>query len=500
MQHQIVSSIWVAARIDPSSSIATSTVTRKAVCRLRLTLFLFVLFGLGLCGESRTVSAGHPRLPVVFVPGTGGSQLQLRDGRTFWLNESILTSDVLLAGLVRPQDGVQCTGVLQTVEPGDISRIRARLKADWGTTTTATGLPIYQPFCDWATATLGASHFQVAAYDWRLGAGPAAADSIDRAIDRVLRSSGSQKCVLVAHSLGGLVAQDYLQRLGSQKVAHLITAGTPWLGTPKSGLALLAGYDLGLGVDIASERTQRFNGLHIWVRADQGTVRRYPTPTHLSFLDPEQTRQLARSLPCVFQMLPRSELPPAIIALSADQLTAQYKQSNPELHTAATQWRDELLARPTGVPHTLIAACNATDFQVVQYALPNQVVLKPTNPALQLVSGNSAAVLQQTNDITASRLREQAINRFREASRLPIYIAPGIPTAGSYESGDSTVPFQSATAGLLKKPRRNILQAQLGGDPAEVFTIDLERRSSHQDLLSLPAVQAIVQQIVQPAP
>lgn len=45
------------------------------------------------------------------------------------------------------------------------------------------------------------------------------------------RRNNHQKVVLVAHSMGGIVCNHYLQTYGTEKVAGLITIGTPWFGT-----------------------------------------------------------------------------------------------------------------------------------------------------------------------------------------------------------------------------------------------------------------------------
>ena len=52
-----------------------------------------------------------------------------------------------------------------------------------------------------------------------------------RRIDEVLAATGSERLILVAHSMGGLVASAYLQRFGGQRVASLVTLGTPFRGS-----------------------------------------------------------------------------------------------------------------------------------------------------------------------------------------------------------------------------------------------------------------------------
>ena len=61
---------------------------------------------------------------------------------------------------------------------------------------------------------------------------------VDRAIAELLALAGSEQVVIVAHSMGGLVARAYLRRHGSAHVARVITLGTPHHGTALANLAL----------------------------------------------------------------------------------------------------------------------------------------------------------------------------------------------------------------------------------------------------------------------
>ena len=50
-------------------------------------------------------------------------------------------------------------------------------------------------------------------------------------IDAILAATGAKQVVMVAHSMGGLVARAYLRRYGGAKVRRLITVGTPHQGS-----------------------------------------------------------------------------------------------------------------------------------------------------------------------------------------------------------------------------------------------------------------------------
>ncbi len=54
---------------------------------------------------------------------------------------------------------------------------------------------------------------------------------VDAAVNALCRDSGAHKVIIVAHSMGGLVARAYLRAHGSDRIARIITLGTPHHGT-----------------------------------------------------------------------------------------------------------------------------------------------------------------------------------------------------------------------------------------------------------------------------
>jgi triacylglycerol lipase len=64
------------------------------------------------------------------------------------------------------------------------------------------------------------------------------ADGIERRIDEVLAATGAQQVILVGHSMGGLVLRAYLRRHGREKVARIVTLGSPHQGTRLAPLGL----------------------------------------------------------------------------------------------------------------------------------------------------------------------------------------------------------------------------------------------------------------------
>jgi triacylglycerol esterase/lipase EstA (alpha/beta hydrolase family) len=57
------------------------------------------------------------------------------------------------------------------------------------------------------------------------------AAQLERAVQALLAASGRDKVIIVAHSMGGLVARAWLRRFGAQRAARIITLGTPHHGT-----------------------------------------------------------------------------------------------------------------------------------------------------------------------------------------------------------------------------------------------------------------------------
>ena len=61
---------------------------------------------------------------------------------------------------------------------------------------------------------------------------PRAAERLGRAIEKLCAATGYERVHVVGHSLGGLIARYYVQRLGGDRHVHtLVTLGTPHHGT-----------------------------------------------------------------------------------------------------------------------------------------------------------------------------------------------------------------------------------------------------------------------------
>lgn len=170
------------------------------------------------------------RFPVVVIPGYYGSLLSDRwTGEVVWIDAcSALRSGDLLDAIrldTGDADRIVASGILEEFHvlrfwsPDLYKRLIRFLRDDVG----------------WAANEIEPFHL-----DWRKSM-TIAADELDRRISGLLTRTGAAKVHLVAHSHGGLVARMYLHRHGPERVAHLITIGTPHKGMLDTCEAMVRG-------------------------------------------------------------------------------------------------------------------------------------------------------------------------------------------------------------------------------------------------------------------
>ena len=105
-------------------------------------------------------------------------------------------------------------------------------------------------------------------YDWRLdlnwsanGMPYSGFDSLKDKVEKVKLLTGSEKVNLIAHSMGGIVAKNYIKHYGFGSVDKFIDIGTPHLGAPGAFKTLMYGDNLGiklLGVYVLNINTMKF--------------------------------------------------------------------------------------------------------------------------------------------------------------------------------------------------------------------------------------------------
>jgi photosystem II stability/assembly factor-like uncharacterized protein/pimeloyl-ACP methyl ester carboxylesterase len=206
--------------------------------------------GSGVAGAPAEIAASPvvTRTPLIFIPGIMGSRLFNQNflglEQEVWANALYLLpgADRYLDVLRLAADGVNPysdeyayrTVHLKSGAAGiltDISVLGFDIK------------PIYSPLIAHFEA-LGYREgvdFWIYPYDWRKTNRLAAA-GLDQVVDQAIARTGQPQVTIVAHSMGGLVTRQYIadpQR--AAKVKHIVTLGTPYLGTPKALYALAEG-------------------------------------------------------------------------------------------------------------------------------------------------------------------------------------------------------------------------------------------------------------------
>lgn len=64
------------------------------------------------------------------------------------------------------------------------------------------------------------------------------AEQVETKVDHILRATGAGRVMIVAHSMGGLVARAWLRRHGVARVARVVTIGTPHHGSIEAWLGV----------------------------------------------------------------------------------------------------------------------------------------------------------------------------------------------------------------------------------------------------------------------
>ncbi len=184
-----------------------------------------------------TTSSTKP-LPIILIPGIGGSELQssASGGGCGYIGchevwPLVPTPGYHFSDLALNDDGTPLANVY--IYPTNILDLGVKDLNFYG------GL---ESFLTGKGYVLGQSLF-LFPYDWRLDNG-AHLDQLDALINQARVTNGSQQVVIIAHSMGGLIATGYVNSSPSRaaKVASIITVGTPFFGSPKVFYGLTEGY------------------------------------------------------------------------------------------------------------------------------------------------------------------------------------------------------------------------------------------------------------------
>jgi pimeloyl-ACP methyl ester carboxylesterase len=190
--------------------------------------------------------------PIIFIPGMAGSTLDIGGGGNAWPG-SVSYSDEAFKVLALKDDGknplygtrVIATDVMK-YGAGDVYEVGAKTY-DWRL------FPVYQGFYDYmekqgyklnVNEKTGKVFFDFP-YDFRQD-NHNWTKLLDKKVNDVLKKTGSDKVILVGHSMGGLQARLYMKDAKrAEKVAAVIFMGTPHHGSPMAFYAYTEGYNFG---------------------------------------------------------------------------------------------------------------------------------------------------------------------------------------------------------------------------------------------------------------
>ncbi len=183
--------------------------------------------------------------PIVIVPGIMGSRINnALDSSEVWPNvlKMALPGDAYLDALKLSVFGTQQSGHEMNV--GDIIR-------SIGVTVRGIGFEkqFYAPLISGLVADgyIEGQNLFVAPYDWRMSVA-SSSEYITPVIGDAISHSPNGKINIIAHSMGGLVAKQYLSQATSASfLDKLILVGVPQLGAPLMFKVLQYGDDLDFG-------------------------------------------------------------------------------------------------------------------------------------------------------------------------------------------------------------------------------------------------------------
>lgn len=167
------------------------------------------------------------QLPIIDIPGFGGSEIRCGSD-TLW-GPTILGMGSKLKAMELQADGktnAGCANAGPTENPDDPT----------GFVMSVLGGDIYAPQAKFITDIAPGGRGWRFSWDWRKA--PAESlDRLDQLVDKALghdfaKDQGVTRVVMYGHSYGGLLMREY-QDLHPEKLARVLTAGTPFWGSAK---------------------------------------------------------------------------------------------------------------------------------------------------------------------------------------------------------------------------------------------------------------------------
>ena len=188
---------------------------------------------------SPTPSSPSSVLPVVFLPGVAGTQLIDGTNTVVWPAPRTDASDVLgfttpdtdRSALALKKDSTQLFDGSQIIVGGILEHIGYNY---YGAMIKFLKNNGYQE---------NKNLFKFP-YDWRKDNFAVHVSALDELVSKIIKECKQPKVILLAHSMGGIIARAYAQQ-HPDKVDSVITMGTPWWGSPKVFYGMIDGYNFG---------------------------------------------------------------------------------------------------------------------------------------------------------------------------------------------------------------------------------------------------------------
>ena len=203
------------------------------------------------------------KLPVILLPGFMGSHLyntpqgseecKSRPSGNIWFGPFHLDVLYLQASSVLPAnpcDRVSAQGILDD----SYSDMLNKLKEEGYTTYTF-------------------------AYDWRLDL-DVNTNLLDQMVEEVRSKEGVKQVILLGHSMGGLLARDYITSSArAEKVAQVISVGSPYWGAPQLAYAMRTG---NTGISMLGGLSSVQNAFKEILRNSPGAMELLPSPAYVT--------------------------------------------------------------------------------------------------------------------------------------------------------------------------------------------------------------------------
>ncbi|HXD55921.1 MAG TPA: alpha/beta fold hydrolase [Solirubrobacteraceae bacterium] len=181
---------------------------------------------------ARTTEGKEPTgCPIIFVPGILGSRVFCNAGELFLSIKG-------LGGYFELMQ-LEADGETNHGPPGSCGATAYVPKGEEGLLKTVGKEDFYGGIYDYLKS-IAKNGIYAFPYDWRRGV-PVASKGLASLVDEALEQTGAKHVVIVAHSMGGLVTEQYLVESGGEKVSRVVTVGTPYWGAPKANISLMNG-------------------------------------------------------------------------------------------------------------------------------------------------------------------------------------------------------------------------------------------------------------------